>query len=164
LDGKLLNTRVLIVDDDRETLEVMRVILDSHGAQTAVAPNAAEGLAVLRAIRPEVILSDIAMPHEDGYEFLRKVRSLPADQGGQTPAVAVSAHVYTLDRERAFDAGFQAFLAKPINPGVLVECVKRMVERARAHLERRHGNRRAGPTPSDVTLERRMLERRQPVC
>jgi len=163
LQGELQDTRVLIVDDDRDTLEVMRVILESHGAQAAVAPTAAEGLAVLGILRPEVILSDIAMPDEDGYEFIRKVRALPADQGGRTPAVAVSAHVYTSDRERAFDAGFHAFLAKPINPRALVASVKTLVERARADLERRHRNRRTGRPPSAATLERRMFERRQPM-
>jgi CheY-like chemotaxis protein len=161
LEADLRDTHVLIVDDDLDTLEVMRVILESHGAQSAVATTAAEGLAALETFRPEVILSDIGLPDEDGYEFMRRVRALPADRGGQTPAVAASAHVYTSDRERAFNAGFHAFLAKPIHARALVESVKALVERARARLERRHGSRRARQAPSAVALERRTFERRQ---
>jgi CheY-like chemotaxis protein len=153
---------VLVVDDDLDTLEVMRIILEAHGAQIAVAATAAEGFAALETFRPEVILSDIGLPDEDGYDFMRKVRALPADRGGQTPAVAASAHVYTSDRERAFNAGFHAFLAKPINARALVGSVKAIVERARAHLERRHATRRAGQTSSTARSERRMFERRQP--
>jgi CheY-like chemotaxis protein len=161
LAAELRNMRVLVVDDDLDTLEVMRVILESHGAESAVATTAAEGLAALETFRPEVILSDIGLPDEDGYEFMRKVRALPSDQGGQTPAVAASAHVYTSDRERAFNAGFHAFLAKPINARGLVESVKALVERARARLERRCVGRRARQAPLAVAQERRMFERRQ---
>ena len=92
----------------------MRIILDTHGARTAVAVIATEGLAMLCTVRPEVVLSDISLPDHDGYVFVRRIRALPAEQGGGTPAIAVSAHVYTAHRERAFDAGFQAFLAKPL--------------------------------------------------
>ena len=161
MEAELRNTRVLVVDDDRDTLEMMQVILESHGAQTAVAGTAAEALAVLETFHPEVILSDICLPDADGYSFIRKVRALPADQGGHTPAVAASAHVYTSDRERAFNAGFHAFLAKPINPRGLVESVKALVQRARAHLERRRASRRAGETTLAAASERRMFERRQ---
>jgi len=161
---ELLNARVLVVDDDRDTLEILRLILDTHGAQTAVAATAAEGLTVLSAIRPEVVLSDISLPDHDGYEFVRRIRALPANEGGDTLVVAVSAHVYTAHRERAFDAGFQAFLGKPINPETLVACVKAVVERARAHLERRHAPRRADHSPVDSRIDRRMFERRQPLC
>ena len=162
MDEELRDIRVLVVDDDFDTLEVMRVILESHGAQTTAAATAAEGFAALETFRPEVILSDIGLPGEDGYDFMRKVRALPADQGGQTPAVAASAHVYTSDRERAFNAGFHAFLAKPIDAKALVKSVKALVERARDHLERRRANRRAGQTSSIPLGERRMFERRQP--
>jgi len=162
--NELSNARVLIVDDDRDTLEIMRIILDTHGAETAVATTASEGLAILSASRPEVVLSDISLPDHDGYEFVRRIRALPADQGGETPAVAVSAHVYTAHRERAFDAGFQAFIAKPLSPESLVRCVKAIVERARANLERRHGPRRGDHSPADGRSDRRMFERRQPLC
>jgi CheY-like chemotaxis protein len=161
---ELLNARVLIVDDDRDTLEIMRIILDTHGAQTAVAATATEGLAILSAIRPEVVLSDISLPDHDGYEFVRRIRALPVDEGGDTIVVAVSAHVYTAHRERAFDAGFQAFLAKPLNPETLVECVKAVVERGRAHLERRHAPRRGDHSPVDSRSDRRIFERRKPLC
>ena len=164
MGSELLNARVLIVDDDRDTLEIIRLILDTHGARTAVATTAAEGLTILSAIRPEVVLSDISLPDQDGYEFVRRIRALPVDEGGDTLVVAVSAHVYTAHRERAFDAGFQAFLAKPLNPERLVECVKAVVERARAHLERRHAPRRGDHSPVDSRSDRRRFERRQPLC
>lgn len=164
MGNELLNARILVVDDDRDTLEIMRVILESHGALTEVASTASEGLAILSAIRPEVVLSDISLPDHDGYEFVRRIRALPVEAGGETPAVAVTAHVYAAHRERAFDAGFQAFLAKPINPATLVGCVKAIVERARAHLERRRAPRRGDHFPADSRSDRRMFERRQPLC
>src|SRR5438552_6564173 len=79
----------------------MRVILESHGALTEVASTASEGLAILSAIRPEVVLSDISLPDHDGYEFVRRIRALPVEAGGETPAVAVTAHVYAAHRERS---------------------------------------------------------------
>jgi CheY-like chemotaxis protein len=161
---ELSNARVLIVEDDRDVREIMKVILDAHGAHTAVAANAAEGLSVLRTFLPELLLSDISLPDEDGYDFLRRVRALPVNEGGNTPAVAVSGHVYTADREQAFNAGFQAFIAKPVNPGSLVECVKGFVERGRTDTERRRAPRRGTELQSGITSERRMCERRQPVC
>jgi CheY-like chemotaxis protein len=117
MGSELLNWRLLVVDDDHDTLELMRVILDSHGAQTAVAASANEALAAVKIDRPEVILSDIAMPGHDGYDFVREVRALPPDEGGDTRAVAVSAHVNMEDRERAFDAGFQAVPCQTPQPG-----------------------------------------------
>ena len=164
MGNELLDARVLIVDDDRDTLEVMRIMLDTHGAHTVVATTASEGLAVLRATRPEVVLSDISLPDHDGYEFVKRIRALPAEEGGETPAVAVSAHVYTAHRERAFDAGFQAFLAKPLTPDSLVGCVKSMVERSRAHLERRRAPRRGDQPSMDSQSDRRIFERRRPLC
>ena len=163
MEAGLGNTRVLIVDDDRDTGEVMRIILDAQGARTAIASTVAEGLATLETFRPDVILSDIGLPDEDGYAFIRKVRALPADHGGHVSAVAATAHVQASDRERAFNAGFHAFLAKPIPPGALVECVKMLVDRARAHRERRCASRRTGRAPSAAALERRTFERRQPM-
>ena len=77
MGNELLNARILVVDDDRDTLEIMRVILESHGALTEVASTASEGLAILSAIRPEVVLSDISLPDHDGYEFVRRIRALP---------------------------------------------------------------------------------------
>jgi CheY-like chemotaxis protein len=159
--SELQNARVLVVDDEDDTRDVVRIILETHGAQTEGAGSADEGLARLESFGPHVLVSDIAMPGADGYEFIRQIRNLPAERGGRTPAVAVSAHVYNEDRERAYAAGFDAFLEKPLTARSLIECVKRLVERVRRGLERRRADRRRTHRPWSAPLDRRLFQRRQ---
>jgi PAS domain S-box-containing protein len=118
--GALLGVRLVVVDDEPGTRELMRALLERCGALVDVAASAAEGLTLLRRVRPDLLLSDVGMPGEDGYEFIRKVRALPAEEGGRTPAVAVTAHGRTEDRTRALLSGFRAHVSKPIEPAELV--------------------------------------------
>lgn len=115
--------RVLLVEDDDDTREAFAAMLNELGADVRVAPSVAEGLAVVETFRPQVILCDIAMPVEDGYTFIRKLRSLGPDRGGQTPVAAVTALAGEEDRKRALDAGFQMHLAKPIDSARLAMAV-----------------------------------------
>jgi CheY-like chemotaxis protein len=158
--NELAGARVLVVDDERDTLEIVSLLIRSHGAETAAAASAAEALVRLPEFRPDAVVSDLAMPGEDGHAFIRKVRALPADRGGAVPAVALSAHVYGEDRERALAAGFDAFLPKPVRPRALIDCLRALLARAQAFVERRRGERRR-MVQAVVARDRRRLQRRQ---
>ncbi|HEU4411308.1 MAG TPA: ATP-binding protein [Polyangiaceae bacterium] len=125
--GELRGRRVLAVDDEPDGLELLVALLEGGGASVAAATSAAEALALVRGGRFDVLVSDIAMPDEDGYALLRKVRALPVEQGGGTPAVALTAFARAEDRRRAFLAGFQAHLPKPVEPAELFAAVVSLV-------------------------------------
>lgn len=122
-DFTLLGIKILIIDDEPDSLEIIKLILTNHHAGVIAVANAVEALAQLQRHRPDVIVSDISMPCMDGYEFIREVRSLPADQGGQTPAIAITAFNRAEDRIRAIDAGFQKHLSKPIDLQILLDTI-----------------------------------------
>lgn len=110
----LAGVRILIVDDDRRTREAVHEVLQLTGAQIELAASAAEGMIAIDAFKPQVILCDIAMPVEDGYTFIRKLRAREAG-GGSIPALALTALAARDDRRRALAAGFQLHLAKPVD-------------------------------------------------
>ncbi|RKH68756.1 response regulator [Corallococcus llansteffanensis] len=116
----LKGLQVLVVDDEPDARELLTVVLESRGAQVFTAASAREGLEKLRLFRPQVVLSDIGMPGEDGYSLIRRLRALPPDQGGQTPAIALTAFARMEDRTRALLAGFQMHVPKPIEPAELI--------------------------------------------
>ncbi len=111
----LRGIRVLVVDDEPDARETMRQILEHCNAEVETAGSAAEAIHRLEKWRPDVLLSDIGMPGEDGYELVRRVRELPAERGGRTPAAALTAFARVEDRRRALRAGFQMHLAKPVD-------------------------------------------------
>ena len=116
--------RVLVVDDEPDAREVIRIGLEQRGATVKTAASVEEALAALaRHGPPDVLLSDIGMPDEDGYALIRKVRQLPESDGGTIPAVALTAYARAEDRDRALAAGFQAHLPKPVEPAKLAEAV-----------------------------------------
>jgi PAS domain S-box-containing protein len=129
----LKHLRVLVVDDDADAREISTIILKQQGALVTQANSASQAFAILSGAPkdqlPEVLLSDISMPEEDGYSLLRRVRTLPPEQGGTIPAVAVTAFTSAEDRRRALDTGFQAHVAKPIDTEQLVEIVARVSNR-----------------------------------
>jgi len=126
----LADLRVLVVDDDPDTLEALRQLLEQAGAQVAAAASTAEALAALSRGRPDVILSDIGMPGEDGLSLIRRVRAIEAGQAEQAiPAAALTAYTQAEDRERALAAGYQVFLPKPVDPGLLTAAVARLAGR-----------------------------------
>jgi signal transduction histidine kinase/ActR/RegA family two-component response regulator len=125
-DGELKGLRVLVIDDAPDALEVLAVILRRAKADVTTAPSAHEGRRALQEIKPDLVISDIAMPDEDGYEFIRSLRSLPPDRGGVTPAIALTAYARDEDRTRALAAGFQAHMSKPVEPDELVNLVARV--------------------------------------
>ncbi|MEO7092229.1 MAG: ATP-binding protein, partial [Polyangiales bacterium] len=109
----LAGLRVLVIDDERDARELLHAILVDAGADAFTAASADEGLALVKSRRPHVIVSDIGMPERDGYDLIRDVRSLAADAGGKTPAIALTAFARSEDRTRAMLAGFQVHVSKP---------------------------------------------------
>lgn len=123
-DSRLLRgVRVLLVDDDEDTLRVIETILRRGGAEVTATSSAAEALEAYGRSKPDVLLADISMPEVDGYGLLSRVRSLSGEGGGAAPAIALTAHAGQADRERALGAGFQAHLTKPVEPDRLLEVV-----------------------------------------
>jgi len=118
--------RVLLVDDDREECDTIAEALERYGAAVKVARSANEAMQAFAQFRPEVLLCDIAMPGEDGYSLLARVRKLSADHGGQVPAAAVTAHAGKEDQERTLSAGFQMHVPKPIDLATLAAVVVKL--------------------------------------
>lgn len=119
----IVGVRVLMVEDDEGTRDTFAMMLGQLGADVRVAASVANGLALVEQFRPQVILSDIAMPGEDGYGFIERLRALGRERGGATPTAALTALASEEDRKRALEAGFQMHLAKPIDAGRLAAAV-----------------------------------------
>jgi CheY-like chemotaxis protein len=110
----LTGVRVLLVDDLAEARELVTFALVNRGAEVRTAASAAEGLSALGEWRPDVILSDLAMPGEDGYSFIRKVRKLSEESGGKIPAATLTAYVGNKEYLKSLEAGYQAHITKPV--------------------------------------------------
>jgi protein-histidine pros-kinase len=123
LSVDLHGVRILVVDDAADERGLFSEVLSRAGAWVETAPSATSALALIDRLRPDIIVSDIAMPGEDGYAFLRKVRAHPDRTIAATPAVAVTAHARAEDRRNAFTAGFQRYVAKPVLPDELLRTV-----------------------------------------
>ncbi|MGH9845264.1 MAG: ATP-binding protein [Blastocatellia bacterium] len=124
--ASLRGVHVLVVDDEYDTREVLGVMLSRYGADVRMAGATAEAIEMLASWRPDVLVSDIAMPGEDGYALIRKLRAMPAEQGGLIPAIALTSFAGIQDRSRALSTGFQIHLAKPIEPAELARVVARV--------------------------------------
>jgi len=125
LDG----LRVLVVDDEADARELVTAILGECGVEVIAVASAREGLEALQQLKPNVLVSDIGMPVEDGYALIRKVRALDAEQGGSIPAVALTAYARDEDARSALAAGFQQHIPKPVNPEQLVTVVANLAGR-----------------------------------
>ena len=127
---RLYGVSVLVVDDEPDARDLVGEAFEAAGATVYLAASVPEALSLLSRERPAILVSDIGLPHEDGYALMRQVRALPADLGGQIPALALTAYARGTDAERAFDAGYQRHVAKPVDPLQLVEMVAGLVGRA----------------------------------
>lgn len=128
-DRSLDGLRVLLVDDEPEARQILSTVITRTGAEVRTCNSASEALAKLAEWKPDVILSDIAMPEEDGYSFIHKVRALSRDDGGDIPAAALTAYARDADRSQALAAGYQMHIAKPIGAGQLVSMIARLAGR-----------------------------------
>lgn len=127
--NSLKGLRVLLVDDEPEARKVFSTVIQRNGAEVKACETAGEALETLKDWRPDVLMSDIAMPDEDGYSLIGKVRSLPQEKGGATPAAALTAYARDEDRKRALDAGYQMHIAKPVSSGQLINVIARLTGR-----------------------------------
>jgi CheY-like chemotaxis protein/anti-sigma regulatory factor (Ser/Thr protein kinase) len=118
---------VLLVDDEEDAREAMRLILQQNGMVVTTAASAREAFDLVERLQPDVLLSDVAMPGEDGLSLIRRVRLLPPGRGGLIPAAAISAYAAAGDRRSALLAGFQHHIAKPVDPAQLLALIARMV-------------------------------------
>ncbi len=124
---ELEGVRILVVDDEPDARDLLSEMLSSCKATVSVAASAREGLQLAQQLRPDVLVSDIGMPGEDGYTFIRKLRSLPPDRGGRTPAVALTAYARFEDRTKALVAGFNMHVPKPVEPTELLAVLSSLV-------------------------------------
>jgi CheY-like chemotaxis protein len=129
--ARLDGLRVLVADDDTEAVALARAILAGAGAEVRTCTAAPEALALLQHWRPDVLVSDIEMPGEDGYSLIRKVRALGAEGGGATPAVALTAYGRTQDRTRSLAAGYNMHVPKPVDPGELTTIIASVARQPR---------------------------------
>jgi signal transduction histidine kinase len=125
----LSGLEVLVVDDDADSRELVELVLAQCGAKVRTAESAGEALALLERTPPDVIVSDIGLPKEDGYQFIRHVRAL-GEPLRSIPALALTAFVRSEDRHKALSAGFQMHVAKPVEPAALCAAVARLAQRS----------------------------------
>ena len=124
--GELAGLRVLVVEDDPDARELVSTILEDAGAVVRSAESAASGFDAVGVFHPQLLVSDIGMPGEDGYSLIRRIRALGAEGGGGIPSVALTAFTRAEDRAKALTAGFTVHLGKPINPSDLIRTLKEL--------------------------------------
>lgn len=117
--------QALVVDDDLDSIVLLTTVLEIYGIEVISAMSATEAMQKIRFL-PNILITDLAMPLIDGFDLIRYVRSLPPDQGGRIPAIAVSAWVAIEAQERALNCGFQGFLEKPYQPNDLIDVVSQL--------------------------------------
>ncbi|MEP6521791.1 PAS domain-containing protein [Microcoleus vaginatus DQ-U2] len=125
--GDLSGLHVLVVDDEADSREFVAFVLEQAGASVTSVACATEALQAFSQAVPEIVVSDIGMPEMDGYMLMRHIRSLPLEQGGQIPAIALTAYAGEMDLQQAIAAGFQRHLAKPIDPEAVIAIVTELV-------------------------------------
>lgn len=116
VNGRLQGVRILVVEDDPDTQELLRTVLRQYGAEITAVASADDAIKEVRRHQPDLIISDIGMAGENGYELIRKIRALDPAAGGRIPAIALTAYAGTADRRHALLAGFQTHLSKPVQP------------------------------------------------
>jgi CheY-like chemotaxis protein len=132
----LRGVTVLVVDDDVHALDYVRATLEQYGAIVVTASSAREAKARFKRQPPDVFVSDLVMPDEDGLQLIRDIRQLDRARGRITPAAALTALARTDDRRRALTAGYQMHVAKPVDPSELVSTVERLAQPLRTYAER----------------------------
>ena len=123
----LSNIRVVVLDDDQGTRELVSLILQESGAEVSMAADADLAIHLIEVFRPDIVVSDIGMPGIDGYQFIAMVRDLADEKWQAIPAIALTAFARDEDRKKALDAGFQAHLSKPVESSVLVHTIRQLV-------------------------------------
>ncbi|MBD2165842.1 response regulator [Calothrix membranacea FACHB-236] len=115
--------RLVVVDDDPDTIKLLGILFELEGAEVKTATSVKQAIEIFSFFQPDILISDICLPDEDGYSLIKKVRKLDAQTGRRTPAIAFSADVTDDDRRNAYLAGYQRYLHKPFNLDVLAGTV-----------------------------------------
>ena len=123
---------MLLVEDEPDARELLILTLRVSGAEVQAVDSAHQALLDLQSFKPDVLLSDIGLPLESGYDLIREIRALPSDFS-KVPAVALTAFATEKDRQRALASGFQIHLAKPVEPRALIQAIKQLVNGEDAH-------------------------------
>jgi hypothetical protein len=123
----LQELRVLVVDDEVDTLKLLVFILEQYGAQVRAVSSGGEALEVMAQWQPDLLLSDIGMPEIDGYMLIQQIRALPPEQGGQIRAIALTAYAGETDQQQILKAGFQRHVTKPVDPVELATVIADLV-------------------------------------
>jgi PAS domain S-box-containing protein len=132
-ETNLKSVKVLIVDDEVDVQELLERVLGEYGANVLTASSVDEALELVQTQKPDVVISDIGMPGKDGYEFIRALRGLPLEMGGDIPAAAVTAFARSEDRIRALRSGYQTYVAKPVEAADLIAVVASLANRHNFH-------------------------------
>jgi CheY-like chemotaxis protein len=127
--ASLIGLRILVIDDNEDNLFLASFILEEYGVEVLTAASSCEGFEIFTQTKPDIIISDITMPGEDGYSLMRRIRNLEPELGGEVPAIALTASARNEDRTSSFEAGFQMHVPKPIEPDELVKIVTALAKR-----------------------------------
>lgn len=126
----LRGIRVLVIEDEQDTRDLLQFLLESHGAKVISTDNVTDALAIFGKDHPDIALTDIGMPEYNGYAFIAAVRK-ESPKGRNTPAIALTAYSTPADRDTALISGFNEYLAKPFEPGELISTIKRLYDQSR---------------------------------
>ncbi|HXI89775.1 MAG TPA: hybrid sensor histidine kinase/response regulator, partial [Blastocatellia bacterium] len=141
---------LLVVDDEADARELLTVVLRGCGAEVVVVASAAEALAASEQVKPDIIVSDIEMPNEDGYSLISRVRAREAERGGRIQAVALTAHARAEDRMRALLSGYDMHVPKPVEPAELVTVLVSLASRAaKSEIKKTQTAQRDAPESTD---------------
>ncbi len=127
--ASLAGVRLVVVDDEPDARDLLQILLEGAGARVRVAASASEAFELVQSFRPDVLVSDVAMPEEDGFGLMRRIRNLDPAQGGGIPSIALTAYARAEDRAKALAAGFTAHVGKPVRPEDLVNAVAELAAR-----------------------------------
>jgi CheY-like chemotaxis protein len=121
--------RVLAVDDEPDARSMVKAVLEQYGADVLTAASARDAFEALPGFKPDVLVCDIGMPGEDGYTLIHRIRALRPEQGGNTPAIALTGYVRIEERAHALEAGYQMFVPKPVEADELASVIVSLVGR-----------------------------------
>jgi CheY-like chemotaxis protein len=122
--GRLRDLRILVVDDDRDTREMLRFILQQEAGEVVAVSSVPEALASYKNTRPHVVVTDIGMPEYNGYALITLIREHDKETGRSTPVIALTAYTSPADEQTAMAAGFHKYMSKPFDPGELIESIR----------------------------------------
>jgi CheY-like chemotaxis protein len=131
----LQGLHIHVVDDEPDAVELLRVMLAQYGASVTTSSTAQHAIGCIRQARPDLLISDIGMPHQDGYELIRELRHMDDEGAKMLPAIALTAYAAIEDQQRAMLAGFQTHVTKPVEPTVLINAITQLTGRAQVNEE-----------------------------